>query len=325
MSESALVSIIVPVYGVETYLPDCVDSLLNQTYKNLEIILVDDESPDHCGDICDCYAKLDCRIKVIHKQNGGAASARNAGIDAATGDYICFVDSDDVVQPTYVQRLYNELHSTQADVAVCGFSIMTRTSNNAESMEPAGLYTAKDYLKLFLDHWTCSLAVNKLFKRERINDIRYVEGHRIDDEFFTYKLILRGEKVVVFNDPLYCYRQRKSSVMKNDIAYREKMLMDKVEYIIERVAFISAEEPTLANAFLYNAMDSLVRIWRQCKEMPSVKREIDVWKKQNFSSMIKMRMPLKQKMALFKNLFFAAPGNAIYNDIPLAMAESFFD
>ena len=116
-----LVSMIIPVYGVEVYLGECLETVLNQTYKNLEIILIDDESPDRCPEICDQYAQKDERIKVIHQKNGGAANARNHGLDMATGEYICFIDSDDKIENNYVEKLLGAIKENKAEVVVCSF------------------------------------------------------------------------------------------------------------------------------------------------------------------------------------------------------------
>ena len=116
-----LVSMIIPVYEVEAYLGECLETVLNQTYKNLEIILIDDESPDRCPEICDQYAQKDERIKVIHQKNGGAANARNHGLDMATGEYICFIDSDDKIENNYVEKLLGAIKENKAEVVVCSF------------------------------------------------------------------------------------------------------------------------------------------------------------------------------------------------------------
>ena len=113
-----LISIIIPIYDVQCYLRKCIDSVINQTYKNLEIILVDDESPDNCGEICEEYAKKDNRIKVIHKKNGGLSSARNAGLDVCTGEYVSFIDSDDFVEETYIEELCNMIEKNEADISM---------------------------------------------------------------------------------------------------------------------------------------------------------------------------------------------------------------
>ena len=121
MNDVGLVSIIVPVYGVEKYLAECVDSILSQTYSNLEVILIDDESPDNCPVICDEYAQKDTRVRVFHKKNGGAGSAKNVGLENATGEYICLVDSDDMLKETFLQELITRLIKEKADIALHKF------------------------------------------------------------------------------------------------------------------------------------------------------------------------------------------------------------
>ena len=116
-----LISVIIPIYRVELYLKECIDSVLNQTYKNMEIILVDDGSDDNCPNICDAYKKKDSRIQVIHKKNGGLSDARNAGIEIAKGEYICFIDSDDVIHPSFLQILYEDLIETGSDMSICHY------------------------------------------------------------------------------------------------------------------------------------------------------------------------------------------------------------
>lgn len=122
--KQTLVSIIIPIYKVEQYLIDCIQSVCSQTYKNIEIILVDDGSPDNCGKICDDYAKMDKRISVIHKENGGLSDARNKGIDIARGDYITFVDSDDYVETTFIEDLYNAIEKTNSDISICNINVV---------------------------------------------------------------------------------------------------------------------------------------------------------------------------------------------------------
>ena len=310
MSENALVSIIVPVYGVEDYLAACVDSLLSQTYNRLEIILVDDASPDRCGEICDHYAMQDCRIKVIHKQNGGAASARNAGLDAATGDFICFVDSDDLVSPDYVQHLYDHLMCDGADIAVCGFSQFTRTgSQPCLQTEPVAVYERNEYLLEFLKHWTCSLLWNKIYRAETIGNLRMAEGHRIDDEFFTYQVVLNAKTIVVFEEPLYSYRLRASSVMQNLAAYEEKVMFDRLEYIQQRYAHIKTQAPELECAYFVDMLDSLTRYWGACQHLPNIQKIIVSCVKLKFIHIIQAKIPIKQKLTYLYKLFICSPGS----------------
>ena len=130
MKDNPLISVVIPIYKVEKYLCECVDSVINQTYTNLEIILVDDGSPDNCPAICDDYASKDSRIKVIHKENGGQSSARNAGIKIAKGEYISFIDSDDYVSPVYIEQLYSTLKRSGAGLSCCTYSALPQKLSN---------------------------------------------------------------------------------------------------------------------------------------------------------------------------------------------------
>lgn len=270
MMNKDLVSVILPVYGVEKYLADCIESILNQTYKNLQIILVDDESKDRSPEICDDYAKKDPRIKVIHKKNGGAASARNVGLDNAAGDYVCFVDSDDTVKTDYIEKLLYTVNKYQADVAVCGFfyyyqNRLKRAGYQGQQKE----FTQKEYLKKFLSDWMCGLIWNKIFSKAAIQDIRFEEGHKIDDEFFTYQVIMNAHKVIQFEEPLYNYRMRKSSVMSEASEYQLQILQDKLQYTQKRYEQVVEMYPELKKVYLEGMVDSLIHFCTKgsdCKE-----------------------------------------------------------
>ena len=310
MKESPLVSIIVPVYGVEAYLPECISSLQNQTYDNIEIILVDDESPDQCGEICDSYSKSDGRVKVIHKKNGGAASARNMGLDVAKGEFICFVDSDDIVLPEYIQELYRNISLHDADIAVCGFEKFSKSKKGEYlKLEDAGLYNRDKYLLEFLKNWTCSLLWNKIFRRKVIGCLRMEEGHRIDDEFFTYQVVLNSNKIVVFQEVLYQYRIRKSGVMRNINAYETKLMMDRIEYMAQRYVNIQTKAPKLKEAFFLDLLDSYTRYWGGSGKYPEIKRKIRCWSKDNMVTILQSKIPFKKKFIYIYKLLFVAAGD----------------
>ena len=230
-----LISIIVPVYGVEKYLHACVDSILAQTYQNLEVILIDDGSPDNCGVICDEYALCDGRVKVIHKPNGGAASARNKGLDAARGDYICLIDSDDWVSHDFVEKLYQKLTQAQADISVCSFTNVFRNGETANPMPYPVLEAMSQvqFLERFLTDWTSGMATNKMFKSSLLPDVRYAEGHKIDDEFFTYRVIARCRRLAHSDRRMYAYRQQPGSVMHLSFALSRLQAVDAKEQRLE--------------------------------------------------------------------------------------------
>jgi len=320
------VSIIVPVYGVESYLPECVESLLGQTYRNLEVILVDDGSPDHCGQLCDAYGARDSRVKVIHKPNGGAASARNAGLDAATGDYICFVDSDDAVAPDYVETLLRHLEQEKADIAVCGFSLYAKSGKHpCQELEPAGIYTGREYLEQFLKNWTCALLWNKMYRKRTIGSLRMEEGHRIDDEFFTYRVVLNAGKIVVSGESVYDYRLRRSSVMQDTAAHAGAMLLDRIEYMQQRYENIRDRAPDLAEAFFLDLVDCYARFWRTCGRYPEAEQKLRSWIRGNVRTILQSSMGWKQKLIYLNALYLKPAGQELSGDQMEAEPRDLFD
>ena len=261
--EDNKVSIIVPVYAVEQYIEECLISIKNQTYHNIEIILIDDESPDSCGRICDEFALDDERFLVIHQKNTGAAGARNAGLDIATGSYITFVDSDDVIEDTFIETLLTHLVNSGADVSVCGYQTMYKDKacpfhfNNLKK-----IYSKEEYLVNFVKDYSCALIWNKLFKKSVISDIRFERGHQIDDEFFTYKLIMNADKIVQTDKLLYKYRIRKQSLMNNPLKAKMRFY-DQIDFIDKRYENIKEHMPQIKDEFLEHMADNFIQFFRR--------------------------------------------------------------
>lgn len=226
-----LISVIVPIYKVEKYLSKCIDSILAQTYTNLEVILVDDGSPDNCGSIADSYAEKDSRVSVIHKTNGGLSSARNAGIDTAKGGYIGFVDSDDYIHPEMYEKLYSAIKGLDADMAVCSYTWVNEDGTISEEslhsgMISAGVISCEQALEALND--CCGIAYttafNKLYKSRLLNSCRFPEGKIHEDEFTTHHFFALCSKIVCIPDNLYYYVRREGSItacfeMKNFDAF----------------------------------------------------------------------------------------------------------
>lgn len=216
-----LVSIVIPVYNVELYLKKCMESIINQTYKNLEIIIVDDGSLDNCPKICDEYSKKDKRIKVIHKENGGLSDARNAGIDIATGKYITFVDSDDYVSHDYVEYMYSLIRKYKAQIATCETEVINTEKNKlikpTKFEENIEVFSKKElfYNILFAQKVDVS-AYSKLYETSLFKDIRYPKGVVYEDTATTYKLIEKCNKIVTGNKKCYYYCLRYGSISKKD-------------------------------------------------------------------------------------------------------------
>ncbi len=213
--EKPLISIIVPIYKVEKYLEHCVNSILNQTVKDIEVILVDDGSPDNCGAICDELAKTDSRIRVIHKPNGGLSDARNAGIDIAEGKYIGLVDSDDYIAPTMYEKLLKALEENDADASMC---YACNTYDDDMEYRPCKtgeveMFDGEDILNALFNKKLNNFAWNKLYKRELFNNIRYPFGKIYEDLFTTYKIFGKCKRVALDSSQMYYYRIRRDSIM----------------------------------------------------------------------------------------------------------------
>ena len=234
------VSVIVPVYNVELYLENCINSIINQTYKNLEIILVDDGSPDKCGQICDDFAQKDTRIKVIHKENGGLSSARNAGLDIATGDYVSFIDSDDYLDLNAFSKTIEKLMLTDSDVCMFSHYTISEIETNVHKLPfEKDFYNEEEvrnkvYPKFFgktkedglIEGFVC----RQIFKRDVIGDLRFRSEREYfaEDIVFDLELYGRVKSFCVVNDPLYYYRYVSTSLSNK---YREN-LFEKFEKLI---------------------------------------------------------------------------------------------
>ncbi len=206
-----LISVIVPVYRVEAYLERCVKSILSQTYENLEVILVDDGSPDQCPAICDACAEKDARVKVIHQENKGLSGARNAGIDAASGEYLAFVDSDDYVSPHFIEELYQLLQDTGCAIGQCRFSYVKGDGLVEEGDSAFCIYRGESLMEQLYgpeEKATCFVvAWNKLYRAELFKEtgIRYPEGRIHEDEATTYRLFHEAKKLAFLDRALYGY------------------------------------------------------------------------------------------------------------------------
>lgn len=227
------ISVIVPVYDVEDYLEECIDSILEQTYRNLEIILVDDGSPDNCGQICDDYAKKDNRIKVIHKENGGLSDARNIGIKNSTGKYITFIDSDDSVNKKYIEVLYNQLIATNSDISICSYLRFKNyiDSNTSVEIEDSEVLTRQDILlRLYgSNRVNYVIACGKLYKIELFQNIQFPKGKINEDEYTAYRLYESSNMVSYNSSQLYYYRTRNDSIMNKKISEKRLEVLNSFD------------------------------------------------------------------------------------------------
>lgn len=270
-----VISVIMPVYNVADYLPQCIESVLNQDYPNLEVILIDDGSTDESGRICDRYASQDSRIRVIHQKNGGAAAAKNAGLRIATGEFLSFVDSDDYLEPNVYGYMLDVLKSHNADAAQFHFRDVYRNRTEDQIIHnERTVMDGKSYLLRFPKDWSCALLWNKLYKRELYDGVFFEEGHKIDDEYFTYRGFLRECKVVCDTRIIYNYRRRASGVMGSSQA-GEQRILDCLDAIAKRRERVVCCFPEMKKSFDENYLDT---IWFLSENVSSTDRTITVLK-----------------------------------------------
>ncbi len=254
-----LISIIVPVYNIEDYVRKCVDSIIAQTYKDLEIILVDDGSTDGSGAICDEYAAKDGRVTVYHKPNGGLSDARNYGIDRANGSYLGFVDGDDWIHPQMFEILYRMLKDNDSDISCC----------RCEQHDPVSFLKDIEYsgvdVKVIsgtyaIQHTEVPLVMawNKLYKKEVFEDIRYPAGHIHEDEFVIHRICRKCDRIAVTGIPLYYYETREGSIISK---IGDRNINDSLAAFTDRVGYAESEGWTEVMPALVN------RYCRACLEI----------------------------------------------------------
>lgn len=243
------ISVIVPVYNVQAYLPRCLDSILAQTFRDMEIILVDDGSADDSGAICDSYAARDERVCVIHKENGGLSSARNAGLDVARGQWIGFVDSDDYIAPDMYEYLHSIALRENAQIAMCDLYMFY--DNGVAEEHPNDFYKVMDKVeaaRIVLEAQITSVtAVNKLYHRDVYTDIRFPLGKTAEDAFVILDVLDKAERIVISNAQKYYYYRRADSITMKAFNPRD---LDAVEAYEANASKAVAMSPTLANAAL---------------------------------------------------------------------------
>lgn len=235
MHEEKLLSVIVPVYKVEPYLKRCIDSIRCQTYRNLQIILIDDGSPDNCGNICDEYTKKDSRIMVIHQKNEGLSGARNNGMLFAKGEYVAFVDSDDWIDPTMYEVLIDLLEKNDLDIAKC--SVVSSDGNNEHQILPHQknadkIITEENVFELYYTEFLCKVVWNAVYKRKIVNGILSPIGYISEDNYVSGRYLYRSRRIMITSKCLYYYYYNPKSITHSsnksliDICMCTQMLHD---------------------------------------------------------------------------------------------------
>lgn len=321
-----LISIVVPVYQVEAYLERCVESLRAQTYTNLEIILVDDGSPDRCPAVCDVYAEKDKRIRVIHQKNAGLSGARNAGIDIARGEYLAFVDSDDYVAPDFIQSLYDVLQETGCAIGQCRFSYVQGEPLKSEPGSSFRIYRGESLMEQLYgpeeEATYFVVAWNKLYRRELFEQIRYPAGRIHEDEATTYRLFHEGKKLAFLDRALYGYYTENAGSITSGFSRKRLQWLDAHE---ERIVFLEEHgyEKLLPRAYR-KLCDACITFYFRCtddvKDAPQIRKELKTrlrqYERQGAGRI--RSLPLKTRIGY--KLFELSP--AVYARILKRMQES---
>ena len=313
---TSLISVIVPVYRVEKYLERCVKSILSQTYKNLEVILVDDGSPDQCPAICDACAEKDARVKVIHQENKGLSGARNAGIDAASGEYLAFVDSDDYVSPHFIEELYQLLQDTGCAIGQCRFSYVKGDGLVEEGDSAFCIYRGESLMEQLYgpeEKATCFVvAWNKLYRADLFKEtgIRYPEGRIHEDEATTYRLFHEAKKLAFLDRALYGYYTENGGSITSVFSAKRLQWLTAHE---ERIAFFKKNgyEKLLPAAYR-KLCDACITFYFRCTEQvkdaeelkKELRKRLETYRA-NGAAWI-AALPLKTRMGY--ELFSMSPG-----------------
>lgn len=257
-----MISIVIPVYGVEDYLRQCLNSIINQSYKDIEIIIIDDGSPDGCGQICDEYGKLDDRIIVCHTENHGVSAARNLGISLSSGKYIGFVDPDDWIEPDMYKALLNGIEDANADVCMMGF-VNDEGDNSSHIMPEKSVCDRSTSLVALLEGRINSFVWNKLFRKELFNKVLFPVGKQYEDVYIMHRVLSESETIAIIPDCLYHYRIRKDSISRK---YSASNLIEYAHAYLERYNYYMDE--VFSDLLLTSddiqlfAVNGISRVWR---------------------------------------------------------------
>ena len=297
-----MVSVIIPIYNVQDYLARCIDSVLAQTYKDLEIILVDDGSHDTSGDICDEYDLKYRHVRVIHKANGGLSDARNAGLEVAQGKYVTFLDGDDYVHPNFVEALLHTIETTGAQIAACTWQeLKDGDTPRKVNLEKASCktYTQSEAINTVfyqgeLNHSACS----RIFEKQLFDDLRFPEGALYEDLAIIYPLLRKVDKVALLKAPMYYYMHRAGSILTN-MSLRRTQVLDHLEELEKQVAEEAPQYLPAVRSRRLSACFNMLRLMpsRDPKWQPTKQRCWDYIKKMRVSCLKDMKVRAKNKAA----------------------------
>lgn len=301
-----IISIIIPVYKVEQYLEKCVESVLAQTFHDYELILVDDGSPDQCGEICDRYALSDSRIKVIHKTNGGLSDARNAALDIITGAYITFIDSDDYVAPNHIESLYESLTRNNADMAIANISSVINGKVHEDFYQPFTSETVIEGKSVF-DTLFQPCAQAKLYKKSLYQNIHFPVGRLYEDMFIYHDILAQVNRIAMTGMNTYYYLIRKNSILHQDYKYEFTDIIDALTARIHKLEELGLREMADKNrVFIYSRV--AVAFAYLDPTVPKNKKRLREIKKiynKEYPKLVKKTYSIKQQYRYF--LLFVSP------------------
>lgn len=314
------ISIIVPIYNVEKYLEKCIYSIINQTYKNLEIILVDDGSTDNCYRICDDFQKKDKRVIVLHKKNGGLSDARNAGLQLATGELIGFVDGDDYIRNDMYEQMYKCMKNKKVDIVECKcINVRNEKEEEVNDSSKTYLYDGKAALKLMMSSkkkiQKPRLSVwSKLFKREVIERLKFPVGKVHEDIVFEAKAFLNAKKVCILDKQLYCYNIREGSIMNSGFSKKD---LDKLILMQERTELLKQRKLNdLVEVSEINYYETVLRYYylASINKTINIKQKLEELLKKDKYRILNLRLSEVRKVE-FKIFYFSPQIYIIWNNI----------
>lgn len=313
MIEEKKISVIVPIYNVEKYLDKCINSIVLQTYKNIEILLIDDGSTDKSFYICEKWKKKDYRINVIHKSNGGLSDARNYGLNIASGEYVCFIDSDDYIEKDYIEKLYKILIKNKVRVSQCGINYINEKDKKLKQIGYKtnivlnGREIIKDSCnKHFIEN---EVVWNRLYDIKIFENLRFPKGKVHEDEYITYKILYNEDKIAITAECLYNYRQSNNSIMRSN--YSIKKFMDFSEAYKEKIIYFKERGDIevydmVIRSYLSNLSNIFIKIKKNIpnsrKYLAEIKKEYRHYFKYAINS---KNISLKNKIKV--SIFYCSP------------------
>ncbi|MBR3027381.1 MAG: glycosyltransferase [Bacteroidales bacterium] len=301
-SQSVIISIIIPVYNVEKYLSKCLDSVISQTYKQLEIIVIDDGSTDKSGIICDEFALKDNRIIVIHQPNGGLSAARNSGLDIAKGEYVMFVDSDDFVESTFCEKPLNIALKENVDIVTFGYFKISNKSTKVNRTNNPRIVQASEAIKLSitLDDVIHGFVWNKFYRRNLFDEIRFPVGRTFEDQGVNYLLYHFARNIYISDEALYHYCRRDNSISKQ--YYTPRSIKDRFEIWSNRLIFIQKNYPELGSYQIQQLVNESFLAFTYVSSLPQYKsfiKKVDGFLIENKKNILQIEKDKKKKLLLF--------------------------